>query len=253
MSGFLRALLGDSSQAGPEQSTAIAGVLQQVLAQNGGGIAALISRFTDAGLGDNAQSWVSGNRRPITPDHIDQVFTQDEIASWASQAGTDPDKMRAVLAEVLPHAVDHTTPNGEIPAPNVTPDLSSLVRRFMGGIVAFLIVLTIPTLTRADEAVAGNWKAQLGSNVSITMDVSSDGKWSSQTAKGDSVVAQMSGTYDQKSNSPTSGNLVFTPINSQTAAQHGAPDVEHDRYQLTDHGQVMRLTSGKDTMVFRKQ
>jgi len=46
---------------------------------------------------------------------------------------------------------------------------------------------------------------------------------------------------------------VFTPINSQTAAQHGAPDVEHDRYQLTDHGQVMRLTSGKDTMVFRKQ
>jgi hypothetical protein len=220
MRGFLRALLDGSNQTGPEQSTAIANVLQQQL---------------------------------ITPDHVDQVFTQGEIASWASQAGTDPDGMRPVLAEALPHAVDHATPNGEMPAPNATPDLSSLVRRFMGGAAALLIALTIPSLTRADEAVAGNWKARLGSNVSITMDVSPDGTWSSQTAKGDSVVAQMSGTYEQKRNSPTSGNLVFTPTNSQTAAQGGAPAVERDRYQLTNSGQVMRLTSGSDTMVFRKQ
>jgi hypothetical protein len=93
MSGFLGALLGGSNQGGPGQSTAIANVLQQVLSQNGGGIATLISRFTDA--------------------HVDRVFTQDEIANWASQAGTDPDKMRAVLAEALPHAMDHVTPNGE--------------------------------------------------------------------------------------------------------------------------------------------
>ena len=136
MSGFLRTLLGDSNQAGPEQSTAIADVLQQVLSQNGGGVATLISRFTDAGLGDHVQSWVSGNQQSITPDHVDRVFTQDEIANWASQAGTDPDKMRNVLAEALPHIVDHATPNGEIPAPNATPDLSSLVRRFMGGAAA---------------------------------------------------------------------------------------------------------------------
>jgi uncharacterized protein YidB (DUF937 family) len=133
MSGFLSALLGGSNRAGPEQSTAIANVLQQVLSQNGGGIATLISRFTDAGLGDHAQSWVNGNQQPITPDHIDRVFTQDEIANWASQAGTDPDKMRNVLAEALPHAVDHATPSGEIPAPNAMPDLSSLLRRFMGS------------------------------------------------------------------------------------------------------------------------
>jgi len=103
------------------------------LSQNGGGVATLISRFTDADLGDHVQSWVSGNQQAITPDHVDRVFTQDEIANWSSQAGTDPDRMRTVLAEALPHVVDHATPNGEIPAPNATPDLSSLVRRFMGG------------------------------------------------------------------------------------------------------------------------
>jgi uncharacterized protein YidB (DUF937 family) len=126
MSGFLGALLGGSNQGGPGQSTAIANVLQQVLSQNGGGIATLISRFTDA--------------------HVDRVFTQDEIANWASQAGTDPDKMRAVLAEALPHAVDHVTPNGEIPSPTATPDLSSLIRRFMGGAAAILIVRAISRL-----------------------------------------------------------------------------------------------------------
>ena len=82
MSGFLSALLGGSTQAESGQPTAIANVLQQVLSQNGGGIAALISRFTDAGLGDHVQSWVSGNQQPITPDHIDRLFTQDEIANW---------------------------------------------------------------------------------------------------------------------------------------------------------------------------
>ena len=133
MSGFLSALLGGSNQAGPEQSTAIANVLQQVLSQNGGGIATLISRFTDAGLGEHVQSWVGGDQQSITPDHVDRVFTQGEIANWASQAGTDPDRMRNVLAEALPHVVDHATPNGEIPAPNATPDLTSLVRRFMGS------------------------------------------------------------------------------------------------------------------------
>ena len=61
MSGFLSALLGGSNQVGPGQSAAIANVLQQVLSQNGGGIATLISRFTDAGLGDHVQSWVSGD------------------------------------------------------------------------------------------------------------------------------------------------------------------------------------------------
>jgi uncharacterized protein YidB (DUF937 family) len=79
---------------------------------------------------------VSGNQQPITPDHVDRVFTQDKIANWATQAGTDPDRMRSVLAEALPHAVDHVTPNGEIPPPNATPDLSSLIRGFMGGVTA---------------------------------------------------------------------------------------------------------------------
>jgi uncharacterized protein YidB (DUF937 family) len=130
MSGILGSILGALGQR-DGQPSAIAGVLQQVLAQNGGGLNALLSRFQDAGLGTQAQSWVSTEpNQSISPEHIDQVFSQDEISGWATQAGTSPDKMREVLAEALPHAVNHVTPNGQVPAQ--MPDLSSLVQQFLG-------------------------------------------------------------------------------------------------------------------------
>ena len=130
MSGILGSILGALGQR-DGQPSAIGGVLQQVLTQNGGGLNALLSRFQDAGLGSQAQSWVStAQNQPMSPEHIDQVFSQNEISGWATQAGTTPDKMREVLAEALPHAVNHVTPNGQVPAQ--MPDLSSLVQQFLG-------------------------------------------------------------------------------------------------------------------------
>lgn len=130
MSGILRSLLGGQSEAQPN---VMGDILQQVLSQNGGGVGQLLGRFAEAGLGEHAQSWVNGEHAPISGNQIDQVFTPDEINGWASQAGIDPDKMRTVLAEALPHAVDHATPNGEVPAQNAVPDLSSLVGRLFSA------------------------------------------------------------------------------------------------------------------------
>jgi len=132
MSGIFGSILGSLSQGQRDgQPNALAGVLQQVLTQNGGGVNALLSRFQEAGLGTQAQSWVSTEpNQPISADHIDQVFNQDEISGWAAQAGTSPDKMREVLAEALPHAVNHVTPNGQVP--DQVPSLSSLIEQFMG-------------------------------------------------------------------------------------------------------------------------
>jgi uncharacterized protein YidB (DUF937 family) len=131
MSGLLGELLGGGQRGG--NVGAIVGVLQRVLSSNGGGIASVISRFESAGLGDQARSWVSSDaNQPIAPEHIDQVFSQEEISGWASQAGTTPEKMRTILAEALPQAVDHATPNGQTPAPDSTPDLGSLVGNLFG-------------------------------------------------------------------------------------------------------------------------
>ncbi|HEY7577221.1 MAG TPA: YidB family protein [Acetobacteraceae bacterium] len=135
MSGYLGQMLGSimGGQQGGRQ-TAIAGILQQVLASDGGGVAGLVSRFEAAGLGAHAQSWVSeGDNKPVSAEQIGQVFSPEQIQGWANQAGTTPDKLQAVLAEALPHAVNHVTPGGQVPEANATPDLSSLMSRFFGG------------------------------------------------------------------------------------------------------------------------
>jgi len=113
---------------------AIASILQEILAAKGGGIASLISQFEAAGLGSQVKSWVSTDENiPVSAEQIGTAFPAEQIEAWATQAGTTPDRLRAVLAEVLPHAVDHVTPNGQVPPPNAVPDLSSLIGQFLGG------------------------------------------------------------------------------------------------------------------------
>lgn len=123
----------------------------------------------------------------------------------------------------------------------------------LGGALAGALALAATSPARADATVAGQWNAHLGSRVTVGMDVSPDGHWSSETRQAGKVVAQMSGTYEQTAKSPTSGTLVFTPTTGEANAQHGAPEVEHDTYHIASRGKVMRLTSGGDTMVFHKK
>jgi len=135
MSGIVGQLLGNFLGGERQgQSGGLVAILQQVMASNGGGVSALVSRFEAAGLGSQAQSWVgTGQNQPVTPEQIDQVFPAEQIQGWAEQAGTTPDKLRAVLAEALPHAIDHATPGGQVPPADAMPDLSGLLTRLMGG------------------------------------------------------------------------------------------------------------------------
>jgi hypothetical protein len=110
------------------------------------------------------------------------------------------------------------------------------------------------TLARADESVSGQWQAHLPDNVIIAMDVLADGYWTSQTVHNNRVVAQMAGTYEQKQTNGKHGTLVFTPVKSKVSKEHGAAQVETDRYSLERGGTVLRLVStSNDVMVFEKQ
>ena len=136
MSGLLGQLLGGLFSGGQQgsQPTAIASVVQQILAGGGqgtNGIATLVSRFEAVGLGSHAQSWVSpGENLPVSADQLTNVFSQDEIQGWAQQAGTSPDAILKVLTEALPKAVDHVTPQGQLPAQ--TADVTGLLAKFLG-------------------------------------------------------------------------------------------------------------------------
>lgn len=124
----------------------------------------------------------------------------------------------------------------------------------MRRIVLAAVLACTPVLAMADQSISGQWQANLGHSVVVAMDVLADGHWTSQTVQNRKVVAEMAGTYDQKPESPSSGTLVFTPVKSRTTAEHGAAQVETDKYTLEKGGKVLRLvSSANDVMVFQKQ
>ncbi len=77
----------------------------------GGGLPALLAQLENAGLAERVSSWVGhGENLPVTADELADVFTPQQLNSWAEQAGTTPDAILALLSNELPTAVDRATP-----------------------------------------------------------------------------------------------------------------------------------------------
>jgi uncharacterized protein YidB (DUF937 family) len=136
MSGILGQVLGLMGGQGG-QSSPLAGVLQQLFVSGDGtntGVAGLVGRFQNAGLGEQAQSWVStGSNLPLSADQVGQVFPAEQLRDWAAKAGTTPEALQGVLAQAIPHVVDHMTPEGQVPAPGQMPDFAGVINKLFGG------------------------------------------------------------------------------------------------------------------------
>lgn len=108
--GLLDGILGGLVGAGATR------VIEQVL-QNNGGVQGLLSNFERNGLGAIAQSWVgTGQNESISPEQIRQALGPEALNNLAASTGLDPQALLAQLAEHLPGAVDHMTPNGSVSA-----------------------------------------------------------------------------------------------------------------------------------------
>jgi hypothetical protein len=114
---------------------------------------------------------------------------------------------------------------------------------------AALASTAISAAAHADEGVAGDWRAEVGSGVVINMNVTPDGNWSSETLQRTKVVRQMKGTYKQTAASDHTGTLVFTPTQAKVTSGKVHPEI--DKYEITGDGKL-KLTSDGDTMVFEK-
>lgn len=100
-----------------------------------GGLQNLIGSFEQAGLGHLVQSWVGGGGNlPVSAEQIGQVLGGSPlVASLAQQAGLSPDQVHGVLAQLLPHAVNHATPDGQVPPPDAPPpDPAALTAKLFG-------------------------------------------------------------------------------------------------------------------------
>ena len=95
----------------------IPAVLGEVLGNGGqGGLSAIVARLEQAGLGEQVKSWIgTGQNLPITADQLQQVLGSDTAKQLAAKFGIPIDQLSQVLAQQLPAAVDHASPDGKLP------------------------------------------------------------------------------------------------------------------------------------------
>ena len=98
-----------------------------------GGLQGLVQQFMQSGLAQQAQSWVgTGQNLPISAEQITQVLGSGKLQDLAKQLGLDHGELAAKLANVLPHVVDHLTPNGVVQNDVVQQGLSLLKGKLLG-------------------------------------------------------------------------------------------------------------------------
>jgi uncharacterized protein YidB (DUF937 family) len=110
------------------------GAAQGGMASGGGlgGLGALLEQFRAAGLGAQADSWVSaGPNLPVSADQLQAVFGQDRMGQLADRMGLSTGDLGAQLAQLLPQAVDRATPEGRLPEGGLG-DLGSLLGGLLG-------------------------------------------------------------------------------------------------------------------------
>lgn len=91
-------------------------VAEQALG-NSGGVGGLLDNLRGAGLGDQVASWIgTGSNLPVSAEQIQSALSGDQLSGIATALGLDPDKLPAILSQLLPAAVDKASPNGVLPS-----------------------------------------------------------------------------------------------------------------------------------------
>jgi len=81
-----------------------------------GALGALVSRFQQSGLGQQAQSWVgTGQNQPIAPHQVERALGGHALEALQQQTGLSREQLLAELAHELPQAINEATPQGRLP------------------------------------------------------------------------------------------------------------------------------------------
>jgi uncharacterized protein YidB (DUF937 family) len=125
-----------SLPTGGTGSPGLAGVALQLLGRDGaghGGLEGLEAAFARDGLGERFASWVaSGPNLPVSAAEVTRVLGPS-LASMAAATRTEPGRLAAGLADVLPRVVDGLTPDGRLPGRGRLASLRALARLLLAA------------------------------------------------------------------------------------------------------------------------
>lgn len=156
MSSFLNSILGALGGAdkdgAPGKSGSPLGQIAQIALQNPqllqvvaamftagnkhGGLQGMLQKFTQAGLGDTAQSWIGeGENRPVTPRQIEEVFGEAGIERIAAKSGTSRAETPDLLSQILPSLINGLSPGGREPPRSEAPQSADALIGMLGGLL----------------------------------------------------------------------------------------------------------------------
>jgi len=92
-------------------------VLREVLGNaSQGGLSAIVARLQQAGFGDQVRSWIgNGQTLPITAEQLQQCLAATPSSNWLRVLISRLINSPRFLAQQLPTAVDHASPDGKLP------------------------------------------------------------------------------------------------------------------------------------------
>jgi len=123
---LLGGLLG---RRAPKSGNPILDALLPALREKGGlgGLGGLLGKFTGAGMGAKANSWVgSGENEPLDPDEVEQALGSNEVDHIAQEAGVTRGEAKSGLARMIPRLVDQLSPGGSLPTGQLGSSLKGL-------------------------------------------------------------------------------------------------------------------------------
>ena len=100
-----------------------------------GGLGGLIGKFSTAGLGDKATSWVgTGPNDSLEGHEVEKALGADTINEIAKKAGMSPDQAKGGLASMLPGLINGLTPGGSLPTGSLSKAIKGLdLGSILGG------------------------------------------------------------------------------------------------------------------------
>ena len=103
---------------GFNKSTLLLALLPVVLAyiQKNGGLSGVLGKFSNNGMGNQAQSWVNidTDNDGIDAGDIQRLFGEQEIQAACAQTGASESEVCQGIAELLPKVVNDLTPQGDL-------------------------------------------------------------------------------------------------------------------------------------------
>ena len=98
-----------------------------------GGLGGLLGRFQQAGLTEQASSWVgTGQNLPISGNQLEAALGADEIGNIAQQLGMSAGDASGALANLLPGVIDQLTPRGQVTEGDALNDtFAALAKSFL--------------------------------------------------------------------------------------------------------------------------